>query len=186
MKYLILCFLSISTALTVQGQHDHANMKMDADEIKKFVVSSVFKDQLNEVYSRSLNLTESLISGESGVAQSSASEVKEAVGKVDMSLLDESEAHMTWMMNLNDLNSALVKIESVDDIDKQREAYATFSQALYRSIKAFGATDTIYYQHCPMALGNEGAYWLSAVAEIRNPYFGSSMLTCGSTKETLN
>ena len=30
-----------------------------------------------------------------------------------------------------------------------------------------------------MAFNNEGAYWLSDAEQIRNPYFGDKMLTCG-------
>ncbi|PKP34687.1 MAG: hypothetical protein CVT98_10650 [Bacteroidetes bacterium HGW-Bacteroidetes-15] len=44
--------------------------------------------------------------------------------------------------------------------------------------------ETIYVQHCPMADNNKGADWLSSEKEIKNPYFGSSMLKCGEvTKE---
>ncbi|MBN2481536.1 MAG: DUF3347 domain-containing protein, partial [Bacteroidales bacterium] len=35
------------------------------------------------------------------------------------------------------------------------------------------------------ALDNTGAYWLSEIKEIENPYFGEAMLTCGETKETM-
>jgi Cu(I)/Ag(I) efflux system membrane fusion protein len=43
----------------------------------------------------------------------------------------------------------------------------------------------IYVQHCPMADNNKGADWLSTEKEIRNPYFGSSMLTCGEVTSEL-
>jgi Cu(I)/Ag(I) efflux system membrane fusion protein len=33
---------------------------------------------------------------------------------------------------------------------------------------------------------NKGAYWLSEIEEIRNPYFGEKMLSCGETIESLN
>jgi Cu(I)/Ag(I) efflux system membrane fusion protein len=36
--------------------------------------------------------------------------------------------------------------------------------------------------HCPMALDNQGADWLQKDPELRNPYFGSMMLRCGSTQ----
>ena len=73
------------------------------------------------------------------------------------------------------------------DLNVQRTAYASFNQALYRSITAFGTTSgTIYYQYCPMALENKGGYWLSDSGVVRNPYLGSKMLSCGSTKETIN
>ena len=41
----------------------------------------------------------------------------------------------------------------------------------------------VYLDHCPMYEG--GADWLSRDKAIRNPYYGSQMLTCGSVKETI-
>ena len=82
---------------------------------------------------------------------------------------------------------SLEAISDASTIDVQRERFANFSQALYESIKSFGITgEEAYYQYCPMANDNQGAYWLSDSKEIRNPYFGDKMLTCGSVKETLN
>ena len=43
----------------------------------------------------------------------------------------------------------------------------------------------LYIQHCPMADQEKGADWLSREKEIRNPYFGKSMLTCGEVTDTL-
>jgi Cu(I)/Ag(I) efflux system membrane fusion protein len=39
--------------------------------------------------------------------------------------------------------------------------------------------------HCPMAFKGKGADWLQIGKEILNPYFGSSMLHCGSVVEEL-
>ncbi|NNC61403.1 MAG: DUF3347 domain-containing protein, partial [Eudoraea sp.] len=39
--------------------------------------------------------------------------------------------------------------------------------------------------HCPMANSNKGADWLSSSKEIRNPYYGEAMLTCGSVRGEL-
>lgn len=37
--------------------------------------------------------------------------------------------------------------------------------------------------HCPMAFDFTGADWLQATDEVRNPYFGAEMLTCGTVKQ---
>jgi Cu(I)/Ag(I) efflux system membrane fusion protein len=37
-----------------------------------------------------------------------------------------------------------------------------------------------------MAKNGKGAFWLSEIRNIRNPYFGNKMIDCGETKETLN
>jgi Cu(I)/Ag(I) efflux system membrane fusion protein len=34
-----------------------------------------------------------------------------------------------------------------------------------------------------MVYGDTGADWLQANGDLRNPYFGASMLHCGETKE---
>jgi Cu(I)/Ag(I) efflux system membrane fusion protein len=47
-------------------------------------------------------------------------------------------------------------------------------------------SSTVYIQHCPMADSNNGADWLSQEKEIRNPYFGESMLKCGEVKKEIN
>ena len=44
---------------------------------------------------------------------------------------------------------------------------------------------TIYLQHCPMADNENGADWLSLDKEIKNPYFGASMLKCGEVKQEI-
>jgi Cu(I)/Ag(I) efflux system membrane fusion protein len=36
-----------------------------------------------------------------------------------------------------------------------------------------------------MALGDKGAYWLSEIKEINNPYFGEEMLRCGEITKTI-
>lgn len=43
--------------------------------------------------------------------------------------------------------------------------------------------DHIRLVHCPMAFDFTGADWLQATGEVRNPYFGAEMLTCGTVKQ---
>jgi hypothetical protein len=47
------------------------------------------------------------------------------------------------------------------------------------------SSGSLYLEYCPMANENTGAFWLSNEKEIKNPYFGSMMLKCGSVKETI-
>jgi hypothetical protein len=47
-------------------------------------------------------------------------------------------------------------------------------------------SETMYWNHCPMAMGGDGANWLSINEKISNPYMGQKMPGCGSVQETLN
>ena len=123
---------------------------------------------------------------------SDANKVKEeakgtsaALTKVDMKLLT-GPAHNDWMQYLSPLQNSLAEIQSAADLDAQRKAFSDLSDNLYKSVKAFGlGGQEAFYDYCPMAFNNEGAYWLSDQKQIKNPYFGDEMLTCGSVKEKL-
>ena len=68
-----------------------------------------------------------------------------------------------------------------NSIDKQRAAFNDVSTVMWELVKGSEIVKgKVYYQYCPM----KKAYWLSLEKEIRNPYFGSSMLTCGEVVET--
>ncbi len=70
-------------------------------------------------------------------------------------------------------------------IGDQRTVFVSLSDAMYRLAKAETPDTVIYYQHCPMFNKGKGAHWLSREKEIKNPYYGEMMLTCGSVVETL-
>lgn len=75
-------------------------------------------------------------------------------------------------------------IASNEDLDQQRIAFKTVTDGLIEEWQSNDA-QTIYVQYCPMAFDNTGANWLSLSEEIRNPYFGDKMLTCGRVEKTL-
>ena len=114
-----------------------------------------------------------------------AKKVKDAISATDMHLLSGQD-HLAWMKYMGDMNQQIVKILTSKDIASKRTAFAGFNDSLHKSVKAFGVKNEIsYYQFCPMALNNKGAYWFSNVKEIKNPYLGQKMPTCGMTKETI-
>ncbi|WP_316828280.1 DUF3347 domain-containing protein [Pedobacter miscanthi] len=71
-------------------------------------------------------------------------------------------------------------------IAHQREHFDMLSKDIYDISKLLGTDREIYVDRCPMYNKGKGAIWLSEVKEIKNPYFGKSMSTCGSIKETLH
>lgn len=71
------------------------------------------------------------------------------------------------------------------NIEHQREHFEMLSKDIYDLVKAFGSGQVLYKIFCPMYSNGKGAYWLSETKEIRNPYFGNKMLTCGTIQEEL-
>ena len=83
------------------------------------------------------------------------------------------------------LGKGLEHVHHFSDIKQLRNTFQTVSSTMIVMTEKYTPLGkTIYVQHCPMADNNKGADWLSEENEIRNPYFGNSMLTCGEvTKE---
>jgi hypothetical protein len=71
------------------------------------------------------------------------------------------------------------------NIEHQREHFELLSKDIYDLVKAFGGGQVLYNFFCPMYKNGKGAYWISEIKEIKNPYFGKKMPTCGSIKEEI-
>lgn len=71
------------------------------------------------------------------------------------------------------------------NIKHQREHFESVSKDVYDLVKTFGTNQTLYKDFCPMYNNNKGANWLSETKEIKNPYLGKNMATCGEVKETI-
>lgn len=71
------------------------------------------------------------------------------------------------------------------NIAHQREHFVMLSKDINDLLKIFKTDQKLYQDYCPMADDGKGAIWISEIKEIKNPYYGSGMLTCGSVKKTL-
>ena len=120
------------------------------------------------------SLKDVLVSGNSITAATSASAFVKILNDIDKEKVkDESRSAL-----ISDATS----ISQSKDIKVQREKFATLSANMFSLAKTVKlSTEPVYHQYCPM----KKASWLSNNKAIKNPYYGSAMLTCGSVKETL-
>ncbi len=106
------------------------------------------------------------------------------INTVKMDKLSDAE-HTVWMKVMKDLAFDTEHIAETKDASHQRDHFTTLSKNMYLLIKVSKQEVTIYYQNCPMYNNGKGANWLSKDISIKNPYYGSQMLTCGKTVETI-
>jgi hypothetical protein len=132
-----------------------------------------------------LQLKNALVSDDAVATARHGKEMKEYLDKVDKSVFDSRElaAYSKIEKELKDHSDHISKNEK--DIVHQREHFSMMSDNLYLLVDRFGAGRTLYRDYCPMYNNNEGAFWLSESEEIRNPYFGNKMLTCGQVKTVI-
>ncbi|MHB1108405.1 MAG: DUF3347 domain-containing protein, partial [Lutibacter sp.] len=152
---------------------------------KRITVSTAFKNQLEKVFDEYLILKDALADDDNSATKKSAAALLIATAKVDMKLLSNQEAHNHWMLIGKEIKASATSISKTSDIAIQRNHFKHLSAHLIKAVKLFGVSQEVYEQFCPMANDNKGAYWLSLSKEIKNPYFGKAMSTCGETKSTI-
>jgi len=85
----------------------------------------------------------------------------------------------------DDLKEHAEHISKTTDIKHQREHFSMMSEDVYDLVKAFGGGKSLYHDFCAMYNDGKGALWLSETKEIKNPYMGSEMPTCGKVVEVI-
>lgn len=99
----------------------------------------------------------------------------------------ESEAGKLWKEETVQLELALARLISAEELENQRRHFEQLSGGMIRLMRAFPQEGgDLFVQHCPMAFNNAGADWLSLDSEVLNPYFGDKMLKCGIISETIS
>ncbi|WP_462319490.1 DUF3347 domain-containing protein, partial [Marinilabilia sp.] len=164
---------------------EEASQNPEDQDIPSYEAPQQFKKQLTAFFDQYIEMKDAMVASDAELAAAEAKEALEALKNTDMALL-KGDAHMFWMENLDKMESALTTISESEDLGEQRKAFIDFNPILFNKIKAFGLDGkTVYFQYCPMANDDKGAYWLSAEENIRNPYYGDMMLECGEVRETL-
>ncbi len=167
------------TAKTIAGHSNHTQTTTTI-----ITTPTQETNQLQAVFDNYFAVKDALVKTDGAVALTKAKALLTALDAVDMNKLKPDE-HMAWMKVEKDLKTDAKKISAKKDAASQRMLFMNLSEKMYTLIKAAKPAGKIYYQHCPMYNDGKGANWLSKEAAIKNPYYGSAMLTCGSVAETI-
>ncbi len=186
---LVVMIASCSGKKTETAEHDDqehaaATETPAATEIKVFEnVDASVKTQINGLLANYFAVNKALIEDNNDGAKKEAKSLTDNLTKFDMSKL-EGEQMDFYHIQLAKISESLKGISESVDIEESRTQLSKVSEGMYALAKAYHSNDSeLYYQFCPMAKNNEGAYWISDTKEIVNPYMGQRMPTCGVTKE---
>lgn len=170
-KMIMLCLILPSWGAF--AQHDHAKdgahekMKIDQKNMDENMV--MFKDaQLGKAYENYISLKDALVA-------SNHNNAKKAAAELQKSLIDVTDGKM--------VADEAAKVANAANLEDQRKAFSGVSDMMAMLVKDGKLSmGMIYLKYCPMVK----ASWLSNDKEIKNPYYGDKMLTCGSVKEMIH
>ena len=141
-------------------------------------------DQMSTVFDHYFAVKDALVQTDGTNTSDKSAALLTAIKAVEMEKLP-MEIHMVWMKVLAPLKEDAEHIADTKDISHQRDHFMTLSKNMYELIKVAKIETPTYYQFCPMANAGKGANWLSKESEVKNPYYGSKMMSCGKVVETI-
>ncbi len=165
---------------------EEPKMKMNSAESAEHTMSMETKgtNQLKDVFENYFALKDALVQTSGATASEKSALLLTAIKAIKMDKLP-MDVHMVWMKVLGDLQEDASHIAETKDVSHQREHFMRLSKSMYALMKVAKNETPTYYQFCPMANDGKGANWLSKDNAIKNPYYGSQMMNCGKTVETI-
>lgn len=152
---------------------------------EKYPVGKETQNELEQVIDAYLRLKDALVSDDEEAVNIAVGLMAEKASAVVPEQL-EGEGLEAWQNHKTLYDAKLKEMKHISGLENKRSYFSHLSEIMYCTIKSFGLKQgNLFAAYCPMALDNKGAYWISDSKEIRNPYMGAKMPTCGEIKEEL-
>ncbi|RAJ28152.1 DUF3347 domain-containing protein [Pedobacter cryoconitis] len=131
-------------------------------------------DQSTALLSSYYSIKDALVTDNAKLTASKAAEFVKILTKGDLKTIDAAQQKV--------LTADAGKIAASNALNSQRDYFAALSAHMISTAKTSKlSADPIYELYCPMKKSS----WLSSTQAIRNPYYGSTMLSCGKVTETI-
>ena len=187
MKTIILSLTLVS--ILFAACNNNGSEKAVSDSTASVAVSGEAtenKAPAREILAGYLKLKNALTNDNDKEAAAIATQLAKAFKAVDKTALNAEQSQVFTDVEADAIEHAEHIAANAGDLVHQREHFETLSDEVYELVKAIGAGQKLYYTNCPMYNNNKAANWLSETKDVKNPYLGQAMLTCGSVKEELN
>jgi hypothetical protein len=97
-------------------------------------------------------------------------------------------AELSHSVDAKEVLKDLRAIHSAENLPSARKAFLGLSErmVLVMSESKYAGEDSALVFFCPMTNEGKGGRWLQDSRKLANPYYGKSMLTCGSLKTRIS
>lgn len=161
-------------AVPMSNQMHQADLNAEGEIVNEQNPSAI----LNEY----LSMKDALVEDNSDGAADSGAKLVSALDDFDASEYSDSEQNELKDIIMDAKEHAQHISES--PMEHQREHFKILSKDITDMVAITGSEQKLYEQFCPMY--DKGSAWLSASNEVKNPYYGSEMLTCGKVQREIN
>ena len=198
MKKTILVIIVLAVVILIarplfcSGDDKKADQKEEAKQQPLSIAENtdVFNQSFTQLLNAYYNLKDALVASDTAKASAAARSVAAAA---DSLKVNEIKGDSTGVIKetaknyTGTLTGSAQALAAEKDIEAKRKEFEMIADAMWtltRTVRYKG--QKVYWQYCPMAFNDKGAYWMSNERQIKNPYFGDKMLNCGSVEDSLD
>ena len=169
---------TVDAAAQLQGKKSmmNASEEMPDDPAKmKIDLPETFQKDFTTVLSAYFDLKDAFVASNVEAVKAGAHEMMQQVNSLKSGDLGSME-----VAHLGEIKEMLQAISENDILENQRDHFIVLSRNMIAFASNLDVVEVpVFVLRCPMANTNRGADWLSLSKEIKNPYYGEAMLTCG-------
>ncbi len=184
-----LLAITVIVALAACGENDKPATVANPDKpLTQSKNSLAFNNAFETLLTNYYRLKDAFVASNDTMATSSArllianaDSLKVDELKADSSIVEMAEGY------LQSISAEAKALIAEPNMEEKRKSFQMISDNMYDLARSVRYDQKIvYHQFCPMAFNDAGAYWLSNTSDIKNPYYGKKMLTCGEVKDSLD
>ncbi|MAX24702.1 MAG: efflux transporter periplasmic adaptor subunit [Phycisphaeraceae bacterium] len=165
------------------------NPEKQAQNVLSSLIPSL-ANAINDVLKTYLSIGDQLAADSTSQVTDQAQKLAKQIDTLTAQTISGHEHFWHEHPQIMDAKTAAIQISNAKEIKTMRQHFAILSINLAALIQLTGVpatfAGTLDQLHCPMFRDDQGgSHWMQASGDVRNPYFGASMLKCFDTQDTL-
>ena len=180
--------MSVLVVTACGGDDKKAEEQKAAEPLSQSTNSMAFNQSFGAIMDNYYHLKDALVLSNNTFATEAAKKIISLSDSLDLGELKADASIVTMAKGyLENISAEAKGLVGEQDIEEKRKSFQMISDNMYDLVRTIRYDrEKIYHQFCPMAFNDAGAYWLSRTSDIKNPYYGKKMLTCGEVKDSLD
>ncbi len=173
----------IDSALQILAKPSMMSMTEEADA-SRMETTPEFLEALERVYQGYFEAQVALTKDDVEAAKMAMSMMTKEAKNLAVTLAN-AQAHERWNALSAEIVRATEHLKHAQKIASVRGIFEVVSKSILAVERSFGHRGKAVHREafCPMAAQGKGASWLQLAESVENPFYGSSMFTCGEIRE---
>ena len=191
---VLAAIILIARPFFCNGKKDDKSANGTAAEKQKPISIEGNSDAFNQSFTNLINayidLKDALVASDAAKATAAAQTLRTASDSLKVNEIKGDSTRVikqTALSYTSTITGSAQALVAEKDIERKRNIFGNIAESMWtltRTVRYGGKK--LFWEYCPMAFNNQGAYWISYERDIKNPYFGSKMMNCGSVEDSID